>query len=101
MRKVTLSNAPKVPFNLEGYIMHASSSLEVIHLCLHPGQEIAQHTNPFDVVACLLSGEVTLIYEENKEILHVFEVVEIEASSQRGFINHGAHDARLLILKKL
>jgi len=40
MKIVSLTNAPKVPLNIEGYKVHSSSSLEVIHLCLQPGQDI-------------------------------------------------------------
>lgn len=101
MKKVTLADAPKVPFNLEGFIMHTSPSLEVIHLCLKPGQEIAQHSNPFDVVACVIEGEVVLTMDENHTHLSKFDVAEVEKNLNRGFQNHGVLDVRLLILKKL
>jgi quercetin dioxygenase-like cupin family protein len=101
MKKVALINAPKVPFNLEGYIMHTSPTLEVIHLCLKPGQEIAQHENPFDVVVCLITGEVTLNKGTEKIILSNFDVIEVEKSAGRGFTNSGTSEARLLILKKI
>jgi quercetin dioxygenase-like cupin family protein len=101
MKTVSLSNAPKVPFNLDGFIMHSSGSLEVIHLCLQPGQNISPHTNPFDVVACLVEGEVTLHVEETEYKLGLWDVVEIEKQMSRGFSNDGSIVARLLIIKKL
>jgi len=100
MRIVTISGASKVPFNLDGYIMHSSSSLEVIHLCLQPGQEILQHTNPFDVVVSLINGDVTLHQDDNKIQLTLYDTVELEKNLSRGFSNHGNKEARLLILKK-
>lgn len=101
MKLVTLSEAPKVPFNLEGYIMHSSSALEIIHLCLQPGQDIPQHANAFDVVASVIKGEVTLKIAENHIKLNLYDVVEVEKTVERGFINNGTSEARLLIMKKL
>jgi quercetin dioxygenase-like cupin family protein len=101
MKKVSLSEAPKVAFNFEGYIMHASNNLEVIHLYLHPGQEIEQHANPFDVVISLIEGEVTLNCGNDHTRLKLYDVVEIEKGILRGFTNKGTKEARLLVLKKL
>ena len=100
MKISTLDSAPKVQFNLDGYIMHTSDSLEVIHLCLQPGQAIPLHTNPFDVIACLVEGEVTLLTGANQVKLSVHNVAEIEKGAERGFTNNGILEARLLILKK-
>lgn len=101
MKIVSLSDAPKVPFDLEGYIMHSSSALEVIHLCLQPGRDILPHSNPFDVVACLIKGEISLIMGENKIRLSLYDIVEIEKDIDRSFANLGTEEARVLILKKL
>lgn len=78
MKIVSLADAPKVPLSFEGYIMHSSSSLEVIHLCLKPGQEIPKHSNPIDVVACLIKGEISLLFGENITQLSLYDSVEIE-----------------------
>jgi quercetin dioxygenase-like cupin family protein len=101
MKIVSLSNAPKVPVNIEGYKMHSSANLEVIHLCFQPGQDIPQHANPFDVVASLIKGEVTLNMGENKIQLALYDTVEIEKEMNRGFLNSGTGEARLIIIKKL
>lgn len=101
MKRISLSNATKVPLNIEGYKVHSSSALEVIHLCLQPGQDIPQHSNPFDVVACLIQGEVTLHLAENKIHLALYDTVEVEKDIDRGFANCGSEEARLIILKKL
>ena len=101
MKIVSLSNAPNVPFDIEAYIMHSSSSLEVIHLCLQPNENIAPHTNPFDVIACLVEGEVTLHIEGIESKLVLWDVVEIEKQMSRGFSINGNAVARLLIIKKL
>jgi len=101
MKTISIVNAPKVPIDLEGYIMHTSSSLEVIHLCLQPGQTIPQHPNNSDVITCLIEGEVILDSGENHSKLLLYDVTEIEKNIQRGFTNSGAGIARLLVLKKL
>jgi quercetin dioxygenase-like cupin family protein len=101
MRIVALSNAPKVPLNIEGYKVHSSSTLEVIHLCLLPGQDIPQHANPFDVVVCMIKGDITLNMDDNKIQLALFDTVEIGKDMYRGFANYGTGEARLIIMKKL
>lgn len=101
MKIVSLSNAPKVPVNLEGYKMHSSASLEVIHLCLQPGQAMPQHPNQFDVVACLIKGEIILKMGDTKTRLSLYDAVEIGKNMDRGFENYGTEEARLIIMKKL
>lgn len=101
MKKVSLSDAQKVPFDLDGYIMHTSSTLEVIHLCLQPGQTVPQHANPFDVVACLVEGEVIVHLGVDQIKLALYDALEIEKNADRGFTNSETVAARLIIMKKL
>ena len=101
MKKISISEAPKVPHDLDGYIMHSSSTLEVIHLCIKPGQVIAQHPNLADVVVSNISGEVYLNMGEIETRLALYDVAEIEKNANRGFTNKGTSDARLIIMKKL
>lgn len=101
MKKTTLADAARVPFDLEGYIMHASAKVEVIHLCLQPGQVVAKHSNPFDVVVCLIKGEVMLSVGESDIAMAVYDVAEVEAFAERGFTNSSPSEARMIIIKKL
>ncbi len=101
MKIVSLTDAPKVPSGLDGHIMHSSDKLQVIHLCLQPGQNIPQHPNPFDAVACLIEGEVVLNAGKDQFRLTLYDVVEIAKNTDRGFSNQSASEARLLIMKKL
>jgi quercetin dioxygenase-like cupin family protein len=101
MKKTSLSEVPKVMPELDARIMHSSSLMEIRHLCLNPGQSIPQHPNQYDVIACLISGEVVLNMGEKQTKLELFDVVEIEKDTDRGFTNNGSTDARLLIIKKL
>jgi quercetin dioxygenase-like cupin family protein len=101
MKKTSLHNAQRVPFDLEGYIMNSSPELEVIHLVLQPGQIISKHANPLNVIVCLVEGDVTLLFGEKQIQLKLFDVIELEKNAERGFINSGNTISRLLILKKL
>jgi quercetin dioxygenase-like cupin family protein len=97
----TLANAARVPFDLEGYMMHSSAGIEVIHLCLQPGQVVARHLNPFDVVVCLVKGEVILSAGEDHFAMATYDVAEVAALTERGFTNTSPSEARLIIIKKL
>ena len=101
MEITTLADAARVPFNLEGYIMHSSAEIEVIHLCLQPGQVVSKHSNPFKVVVCMVKGKVMLQVGENQFVMAPYDVAEVEASEERGFTNNGPSEARLIIIKKL
>lgn len=101
MKTISIVNASKIPIEPEGYLMHISSSLEVIHLCLQSGQTVPQHPNNSDIIACLIEGEVILDSGENHTKLSLYDVTEIEKYLPRGFTNSGAGIARLLILKRL
>ena len=101
MKKISLSEATKVPHDLEGYIIHSSSTLEVIHLCVKPGQVIAQHPNHADAVVSIVSGEVYLNMGDIDTRLALYDVAEIEKNANRDFTNKGTSDARLIIMKKI
>ena len=101
MKHLSLASAPKVPANIDGHKMHSSAELEVIHLCLNSGQVVPQHSNSFDVIVCLIKGEVSLNQGSTDTILGLYDVAEIEKGLERGFTNTGNTEARLLIIKKL
>lgn len=101
MKLISLQTAPKVPFDLDGYIVHTSPQLEVVHLLLHAGQQVAIHTNPFDVVICIIQGEATLYVESGEVTPELYATVEIKAGQERAIANKSANDCRLLVLKKL
>ena len=101
MKKTSLLGAPRAKAGLDAFIMHSSPTLEIMHICLAPGQEIPQHANPFDVVACLVLGEVTMAVGDIQSKLEVYDMVEVEKNLARGFTNTGNSEARLIIIKKL
>jgi len=50
MKPPTLLIAERVPFNLDGRKMYTSEKMELVHLVLKSGEEVALHSNPFDAV---------------------------------------------------
>ena len=96
-----LRDAPKVPFNLDGKIMHSSDKLELVHLTLKPGEKIEKHPQPFDVVFYTLSGDAVL--ETDLETIEVKENTSIfvPAGMQRGWNNNSPADFKILVIKDL
>lgn len=92
--------SPAISPTIDAHVMHTSPTLEVVNLHLVPGQAIAQHVNNFDVVMCLIEGNVTIESESERHLLETHDVIEIQGGIQRGVVNTGTEDARLLVLKK-
>lgn len=96
-----LQTAIKLPLSIEASIMFSTKEMEIIHLCLEPNKEIPLHRNSFDVVACLISGEVTLLIENIEVPLKLYTTAFIKKNEQRGIKNTGITEARLLMIKQL
>lgn len=95
----TLSNAPKVPFNLDGRVMFSSVKVEMVHLTLNPGEEIPVHTNPFAVVFYLLQGELILRVDEEEVLLRPDMAISVEPNLSRGLYNASKMPSRVLVVK--
>lgn len=100
MKVNRFKTSPAVSPTLDARVMHSSHTLEVVNLHLTPGQAIAQHINSFDVVMCLIQGNVTIESGNESYPLETLDVIEIPGGTQRGVVNSGAENARLLVLKK-
>lgn len=97
----TFDNAPKIPIDLEARKMFSSPHLEVIQLMLHPGEGMAPHVQPMDVVFFILSGRGILELEnriiESTEKSCIF----VKAGVQRTWKNSGPGDFSLLVIKDI
>lgn len=69
MKIQNLSNSPKVPFDLEGYILHSEKQIELVHLTLKPRENLAEHKNPFDVIFFVADGSGVLSIEGKESVL--------------------------------
>jgi quercetin dioxygenase-like cupin family protein len=97
--KTHVDDAPKVPFDLDGKIMYASDKLEIVNLTLKPGERISKHSQPFDVVFYVLSGDAIL--ETDTENIEVKENTSIfvPAGMQRSWNNNGLKKFKVLVIK--
>lgn len=96
-----LSNSPKVPFDLEGYILHSEKQIELVHLLLKPGENLAEHKNPFDVIFFVAEGSGTLSIEGTEYSLTATDVTKITSDKMRGWKNTSNQNLRLLVIKLL
>jgi len=96
-----LSNSPRVPFDLEGYILHSEKQIELVHLTLKPGENLAEHKNPFDVVFFVAEGSGILSIEGKNFVLSKNDVTKVTSEKNRGWRNNTDQDLRLLVIKLL
>lgn len=99
LNPTTLSNAPKVPFNLDGRVMFSSLKVEMVHLTLNPGEEVLVHSNPFAVVFYVLQGELILRVDNEEVLLKPDMTVSVEPNLNRGLINASNRTSRVLVVK--
>ncbi len=99
MKITALSDAPAVPFNIDGKIMFSGSRAEVVHLTLAPGDKIDMHDNPVDVVFYMLQGSSFLLLGEGEKEITADSCLEIRSGLLRGWENRGRNKARLLVIK--
>jgi quercetin dioxygenase-like cupin family protein len=102
MLKITTpETAPRVPFQLDGRIMLSKPSLEIVHLTLQPGEAIPKHINDFDVAIYVLEGNGKIETSTNSSEVKPGMLIEIEAREERGMVNTGKIDFRVLVIKLL
>jgi mannose-6-phosphate isomerase-like protein (cupin superfamily) len=94
-----LSNSPRVPFNLDGYILHSEKPVELVHLLLKPGEKLESHKNPFDVVFFVIEGSGLLTINEEKQQLNSSDTVKVTSEHMRSWENNTQSDLRLLVIK--
>jgi quercetin dioxygenase-like cupin family protein len=101
MKLTHLKDGEKVAINIAAHKLFAADKAEVIHLCFKPGETLAKHTNPFDVVFYVLEGTGTLEVEDQTFTAGPDTLIEVSAPEQRGWTNAGSSDLRILVIKLL
>jgi quercetin dioxygenase-like cupin family protein len=101
MQIQNLSNSPKVPFNLDAFILHSEKTVELVHILIKPGEKLEEHQNPFDVIFFLIEGSGILSVDGQKHHLKSNDTSKIISSKMRGWENNTDHDLRLLVIKLL
>ncbi|PKP37235.1 MAG: cupin domain-containing protein [Bacteroidetes bacterium HGW-Bacteroidetes-15] len=95
----TLTTADKVPFNLDGRKMYTGQKVELIHLCLKPGEVLEKHVNAFDVVFYILEGNGIVETDDQSASVEPDMSIEIESGVNRGVRNTGDSNLSLLVVK--
>jgi len=96
-----LTDAPKVPFNLDGRILYSSDKYQVVHLTMQPGEEMEVHSQTMDVLFFVVEGEGLLIIGEEVIKAVANMTIFVKAGSPRGWKNTGEQTLRILVNKLL
>ena len=99
MKILTPETAEKVPLNLDGRKMFTSEKVELIHLNLNPNEEVALHTNPFDVIFYILEGKGVINVDGESIPARADYTLFVEKDKQRGMTNTGSTNLRVLVFK--
>jgi quercetin dioxygenase-like cupin family protein len=94
-------SAEKLATAFEAFRMYQSEYLEVVHICLKPGENIPLHKNTLRVVFCIMAGTGILETEEGKSVVLQFDTIEIPENTSRSLENPGETELRVLVLKQL
>jgi quercetin dioxygenase-like cupin family protein len=101
IKKTTLNDAPRVPFNLDGKIMFTSGKFELVNLTLKPGEKIDKHVQPFDVLFYILEGDGILETDTENIDGTKNTAIFVPAGEPRGWNNTGSTDFKVLVFKDL
>lgn len=99
MQIQNLHNSKKVPFDLEAYILHSEKPVEIVHLALKPGESLAEHKNPFDVVFFIIEGSGLITIDGQKMQLNQNDTFKVTSEKMRGWENNTSSNLRLLVIK--
>jgi len=100
INKVSLKDIPRLNNELEAHKMLSTPGLDIVHLCLKPGEQIPLHVNPLQVIFCIVKGKGVLHLEGSATKLSLYDVAEVPAGVMRGLKNPYAQELRVLVLKK-
>ncbi len=96
-----LSNSPKVPFELDAFILHSEKQVEIIHLLLKPGEHLSDHKNPFDVIFFVIEGSGILNINMENFTLKNNDTIKVTKDKNRSWSNTSEKDLRILVIKLL
>lgn len=99
IQKMTAADAPRVDAPVDGRIMHSESRFAAILLTLAPGETMAEHRNPHDVLFAGISGAATLVSGGQPYQVSAGETVFVSADEMRGWKNPNPVPFRVLVLK--
>ena len=101
MKIKNLTNSPKVPFDINGFILHSDKKTELIHISLKAGESLDEHKNPLDAIFFLISGSALLTVDGEKLELKANDTIKITSDQLRSWANNANEELRILVIKLL
>ncbi len=101
MKIQNLTNSPKVPYDLDGFILHSDKKTELIHISLKTGESLEEHKNPLDAIFFILSGSALLTVDGAKLELKTNDTIKITSDQLRAWVNNTNEELRILVIKLL
>lgn len=99
MKVLRIQDAPKVPFNLDGHLLHQSDYFDLVHLSLKPGESVEAHINPLPVVLFGLGGEAVIGIGNESDILRAGTYLKVDANLSRYLVNRNNEPFKMLVIK--
>ena len=96
-----IQNTPKVPIVLEAHILHSEKPVELVHLRLKPGEKLAEHKNPVDVIFFVIEGSGILTINGEPKKLNTTDTLKVTSDINRGWENNSNKDLKILVIKLL
>jgi quercetin dioxygenase-like cupin family protein len=87
------------PHGVTARLLHEGSHAFVMHLTLEPGQVIAPHAAPVDVLFYILEGSGEAHQGEESVAVSADTIIESPKGTAHGFSNTGAGLMRVLAVK--
>jgi quercetin dioxygenase-like cupin family protein len=101
MKIVELKDAERVPIDIDARKMCIRPDVELIHLVFSPGETLAKHANPFDVIFYVVEGTGLLEVDEEQRLIEKDTAIEVPANVMRGWKNTGRGNLRVLVIKAM
>ena len=89
------------PHGVVARLLHEGSHAFVMHLTLEPGQSIAPHAAPVDVLFYVLEGAGTAHQGDESVAVSADTIIESPKGTAHGFSNNGTALMRVLAIKLL
>ena len=99
MNIISVNEAPKVEYNLDGHILCSLPGVEVVHLSLKPGEKIDKHINPNDVIFFVVEGKAMFETDTEKELVSKDQVIVVPGGANRGIDNISVALIKVLVIK--
>ncbi|MEE4196456.1 MAG: cupin domain-containing protein [Bacteroidales bacterium] len=96
-----ISTAPKVPIDLDAHILYSEKPIELVHLQLKPGEILADHKNPVDVIFFVVEGSGRLTLNGESKILNTTDTIRVSSEINRGWGNSTSEILKILVIKLL